>query len=129
MTWLKESKPKLFLAAGLLLVAVIWLTGLQRESARQLTYVIPAGTAQKIESGQPGVIFPDEIVLTVGVRDTIVIENQDDTVHTFGPFVIGPHATLTKRFENPQVVAAACTFHQDQQMRLVVLAAPWDIFN
>ena len=56
-------------------------------------------------------------------------ENQDDVIHSFGPFVVGPNSTLTKRFDVPITYEGACTFHQEQQMRLVVNPAPWNVFN
>lgn len=118
----------LLLAVGLLLAGG-WFAAVQREEARKLTFVIPAGTNQKIQQGQAGVNFPDEIILTLGVQDTLIIQNQDDVIHSFGPFVVAPHSTLTKRFDVPLTYTGACTFHQEQQMRLVVNPAPWDIFN
>lgn len=113
-------KMKLVLAL-LVIVGAGWLLASQREAARRVVYVIPAGTA----AGQGAVDFPAEIILTVGLKDTLVIENQDGVLHSFGPFVVAPHSTLTKRFDKALVYEGACTFHQDQQMRLVVQPAPW----
>jgi hypothetical protein len=112
--------------AGLTLLALGWFASLIYDEVRIMKFVIPPDTKQGIATGKPGVEFPDEIVLTLGLRDTIVIENQDDVVHSFGPFVVGPHATLTKRFDVPITYEGACTFHQEQYMRLVVNPAPWD---
>lgn len=116
----------------LILVLVGTLGGLitiQRERARVVTYIIPPGTGQQLAAGRETVDFPNEIVLTIGLQDTLIIENQDNTVHAFGPFTILPHTTLTKRFKTARVYENVCTFHQDRQMRLVVNPAPWDIFN
>ncbi len=114
----------------LLLAGVLgWFIVGQWEKTRTVTYVIPPGASQKLEAGEEIVDFPNEITLTIGVRDTIVIENQDDAVHAFGPFTILPHTTLTKRFKTPRVYESACTFHKDQQMKLVINPAPWDIFQ
>lgn len=112
----------LFAAAGLLVLAVFaWFAFSQREASRRIVYVIPPGTA----TGQIAVDFPAEITLTLGHKDTLVIDNQDDAVHTFGPFVIAPHSTLTKRFTRALVYEGTCTFHQEQQMRLVVKPGAW----
>ncbi len=111
----------------LLLISLGWLFCVIRREAREIIFIIPSGTGRQIESGQTAVGFPDEIVLTLGLQDTIIIENQDDVIHSFGPFGVGPHATLTKRFDVPITYEGACTFHQEQQMRLVVNPAPWDI--
>ena len=56
-------------------------------------------------------------------------QEPDGQIHSFGPFVVGPHSTLTKRFDVPLTYQGTCTFHQKQQMRLVVNPAPWHIFN
>ena len=109
-------------AAGLLVLAALaWFAFSQREASRRIVYVIPAGTA----AGRVSADFPAEITLTLGHKDTLVIDNQDDVVHTFGPFVIAPRSTLTKRFTRPLVYEGACTFHQEQQMRLVVKPGAW----
>ena len=118
----------LSIAGGaILLVGVLgWLALSQFQTLRTVTYVIPPGTKQNIETGRPGAEFPDEIVLTVGLKDTIVIENRDDVIHSFGPFVVAPHSQLRKRFDTPVVYEGVCTFHQDEHMRIVVNPAPWD---
>ena len=108
----------------LLLGATGWFMAIQRQQLRTVTFTIPPGT----KAGQIAVEFPDEITLTIGVRDTIVIHNQDDDLHLFGPFVVAPHSTVTKRFNTPIVYQGACTFHQSQQMKLEVKPAPWDIW-
>lgn len=119
-----QTKTKVWGVLTLIvLMGLGWLAYAQWQEMRQVKYVIPAG----VEAGQTSVEFPDEIVLTVGIRDTIVIENQDEATHAFGPFVVAPHTTLTKRFRNPLVYEGACTFHQDQFMKLVVNPAPWSM--
>ncbi len=110
--------PLLLLGLG----AAGWVAVVQWEQWRTVTFVIPADTA----AGQNSVAFPDEIMLTVGLKDTIVIENQDDELHLFGPFVVAPRSTVTKQFKMPVIYQGACTFHQDRQMTLVVEPAPWD---
>ncbi|MCB0210038.1 MAG: hypothetical protein KDJ52_11945 [Anaerolineae bacterium] len=112
--------------AILLLITLSWVAFGQFETMRTITYVIPQGTKQSLETGRPGTQFPDTITMTVGLKDTIVIENQDDVIHAFGPFVVAPHSKLRKRFDTPIVYEGACTFHQDAHMRVVVNPAPWD---
>jgi len=128
----KPGSSKTIIGAGLLLLLLVvlgWFVMIKREETRKFIFIIPPGTRQQIETGQPAVNFPDEIILTVGVQDTIIIENQDEVMHSFGPFVVGPHSTLTKRFDIPITYEGACTFHQEQQMRLVVNPAPWDFLQ
>ncbi len=134
MTNLKKSSilhkilnPKLLLLI-VLLGASGWIMNGQREKVRTVTFVIPSGTSQQLAAGEEVVNFPNEINLTIGVQDKLVIKNQDDAIHNFGPFVILPHSTLTKQFNTVQTYQNVCTFHQDRQMKVVVNPAPWDIF-
>jgi len=104
-----------------------WFAWTQYQKAHTVTYVIPPGTSQQLAAGEEAVNFPNELILSIG--DTIVIENQDSAVHVFGPFTILPHTTLTKRFKTARVYKNSCTFHQDQQMTLIVTPASWNIFE
>ena len=129
---LKINK-KIFSSKWLLILLILgtsgWVVTEQHQKARTVTFIIPAGTGQQLEAGEEVVQFPNELVFTIGVQDTIVIENQDNVVHTFGPFVLLPHTTLTKRFDTVRTYETTCTFHKDQQMKLVINAAPWNIFR
>lgn len=109
--------------ALLLMSLLVWFFATQYETMRRVVYVIPPG----VGSGQVTLDVPDEIVLTLGIKDTIVIENQDNVVHTFGPFVVAPQTTLTQRFYNVVNYQGVCTFHQKRQMSLVVKPAPWQL--
>ena len=104
-----------------------WYAATRYANAQTVTYVIPRGTSERLAAGQEVVRFPNELVFTVG--DTIVIDNQDDAVHSFGPFTILPQTTLTKRFTTARVYQNSCTFHQDRQMRLVVSPAAWGLIQ
>ena len=97
------------------------------QSNQTVTFLIPPGTQERLDAGEEAVDFPSEIAINVG--DTIVIENQDDAVHAFGPFTILPHTTLTKRFETAKVYENTCTFHQNKKMKLVVNSSGWNIFQ
>lgn len=122
--YLNHTQTKLRLTLLVLVLIILGaFTVMQYESLRRVTYIIPPG----VDAGRTRLVIPSEIVLTVGVKDTLIIENQDNVVHTFGPFVIGPGATFSKRFNRPVVYEGVCTFHQDKQMRVVVNSAPWPI--
>ncbi len=124
---LSENRLYLILITVLLLTAVGWFTVTQYQKTRTITFVIPSGIAQQLEAGNEVISFPNELTLTVG--DTLVIDNQDDAVHTFGPFTILPHTTLTKRFDAVRTYENSCTFHQDRQMTLVINSANSNIFQ
>ena len=109
-----------------LVVIIGWFVMVEWEKTRTVTYVIPPGTNARLANGEDVFDIPEEIILTIGVKDTLVIENQDNVVHTFGLFTILPHTILTKRFTSPRVYQNVCTFHENREMKVV---APWDIFN
>ncbi|MCK6625415.1 MAG: hypothetical protein L6R45_09590 [Anaerolineae bacterium] len=109
---------------GLGLVSLLaWFFATHYETARRVVFMIPPG----VGAGQVALNIPDEIVLTLGVKDTLVIENQDEVMHTFGPFVVPPHSTITHRFYHAVNYQGVCTFHQERQMKLVVKPAPWQL--
>jgi hypothetical protein len=109
----------ILILAGLIILSGLLL--LQYESWRTVRYIIPPG----VDAGRVSLDLPNEVILTVGVKDTLVIENQDNAIHTFGPFVIGPESTFSERFSTPRRYEAICTFHPDKQMSLVIRPAPW----
>ena len=112
-----------------LAIIIGWFVLIGWEKTRTVTYVIPRGTNARLANGEDVLNIPEEVVLTVGVKDTLVIKNQDNVVHTFGLFTILPGTTLTKRFTSPRVYQNVCTFHENREMKVVVNAAPWDILN
>lgn len=121
---MKNKKVLLGGILGIGLVSLlVWFFATQYETMRRIVYVIPPG----VGAGEVTLDIPDEIVLTLGVKDTIVIENQDEVIHTFGPFIVAPHTTMTQRFHNVVNYQGTCTFHQKRQMSLVVNPAPWQI--
>lgn len=124
--YFRPGRLKLWWVVSLLLLVVAggWFVLAQREKMRAVTYVIPAGSTE----GEAVAAFPNEIILTIGLKDTIIINNQDDEVHLFGPFVVAPQTTLTRRFKEPVVYEGACTFHPSRQMKLVVNPAPWNFW-
>ncbi len=121
---MRHKKLLLWIMVGLLLVGtLIWFVAGPYETMRRVVYVIPPGVA----AGRATLDVPDQIVLTLGVQDTLVIENQDEVMHTFGPFVIAPHTTMTQRFRHVVNYQGSCSFHKERQMSLVVKPAPWQL--
>ena len=112
-----------------LAIIIGWFVLVGWEEARTVAYVIPPGTNAQLANGEDVLDIPEEIVLTIGLHDILVIENQDNVVHTFGLFTILPQTTLTKRFTTPHVYQNVCTFHPNREMKVVVKPAPWDIFE
>ncbi len=127
----KTLIPVVLPSVILLPLAIItgWFVLMGWEEMRTVSYVIPPGTNARLANGEDVLDIPEEIKLTVGIKDTLVIENQDNVVHTFGLFTILPQTTLTKRFTAPRVYQNICTFHENREMKVVINPAPWDIFG
>lgn len=111
----------------LAVVAVIALWGIGgNESAAvavpegtTYTYVIPAGTATKMKNNQyVADILPEFVQLSVG--DSIVVENQDDATHTFGPITVRANETSSVDFINPGIYFGLCTVGTHESITIQV---------
>lgn len=127
-----------WIALGVLLVVVAasaWTigSGLRDESADSFQidlaedvtefdhdYVIPLGTAERIEAGEQLEIVPAELVVQVG--DSIRIVNEDDTDHLVGLFFVAAGQTMTQRFRSEGTLQGECSVHPSGQFRIVVEA-------
>ena len=72
------------------------------------TYVIPAGTKEKMDKG----IFTQDIMpeqVTVDVGDTVVVVNEDVVTHTVGPFTVRAGETQRMVFSEPGYYFGVCT--------------------
>jgi hypothetical protein len=84
------------------------------------TFVIPAGTNDRIEQGEPLDILPRELVAQLD--DTIMITNEDDRSHVLGPWYVGPGETLRQRFVTAGVFDGSCSVHPSGEFTVVVEA-------
>jgi plastocyanin len=87
-------------------------------AAADWSYVIPAGTGERIDRGQPVDVLPAEIDARVG--QVIRIVNEDSRGHLVGPFYVGARETLTQRFASPGSFTGRCSVHPSGDLRLVV---------
>lgn len=83
-------------------------------------YLIPAGTGELIDAGEPVEILPGE--LTVRVGEVLRIVNEDDRGHLVGPFYVGAGETLSQRFTEPGEFEGVCSVHPSGRLVLEVLA-------
>ena len=79
---------------------------------RELRYVIPQGAAQQGARGQGPVGLPSELRLQVGVRDILVLRNEDTEPQQIGPVALAPGQTYRIQFSQPAAIQLACSFHQ-----------------
>ena len=94
------------------------------EGSRVLTYVIPLGTAARLKSGEVLSVVPSPIRLTIGVRDVLVLTNDDEVVHQVGPIVLGARQTYRIPFRRPGRFQYACSLHASGTLSLVIAAEP-----
>ena len=87
---------------------------------RQVVYVVPAGTAARIAAGEHVDVLPQTIELERGVRDTLVIRNDDTQTMQVGPYLIAPGQSYTQRYNSRGTFDMLCTVHPSQQLRVIV---------
>ena len=80
--------------------------------AREAVYVIPKGTAARSAGGEPPSGLPSWIHLRLGVRDILVLRNDDEQAQQFGPVRLAPGQTYRFSFDHPEVLRLTCSIHQ-----------------
>lgn len=96
--------------------------------SRDEVFEIPKGTWARRMAGDPVEILPDEIRLTLGVRDILVLLNRDDVPQIFGPTLMMPGQSFRLPFAQASSYQFACTAHASGQMTILVEpfpATPW----
>ena len=102
-----------------------WAAFAPIESAsREEVFEIPKGTWKRRMSGDPVEILPDHIHLTLGLRDVLVLKNNDDVPQVFGPTLMMPEQSFSLPFEQASEDQFACTAHASGQMTIVVQPHP-----
>ena len=89
-----------------------------------LAFVIPSGTAARLRSGETFSVLPSPIHLTVGVRDVLVLTNDDDVIHQVGPIILGSRQTYRIPFRRPGRFQYACSLHAAGTLALVIDPPP-----
>src|SRR5882724_6116380 len=109
------------LAAG----ATAWaaLTPVHADS-KELVYVIPKGTWARRMAGENLQVLPSEIHLTLGVKDVLVLRNDDDVPQLFGPVLIMPGQSFQLPFSRASTYQFACSLHVSGRLDVVVAPHP-----
>ena len=116
-------------SAGLVLAAValaiLWaaMSPLAADD-REALFEIPKGTWARRMAGNPVDILPNEVRLTLGVKDVLVLKNGDDVPQLFGPVLMMPAQSFRLPFETASSYQFACTAHSSGQMTVVVEPGP-----
>ncbi|MET0355185.1 MAG: hypothetical protein ABW044_00335 [Cellvibrio sp.] len=93
-------------------------------SSNEEVFEIPQGTWAKRMSGNHVEILPDEIYLTLGVKNVLVLRNMDDVPQIFGPTLIMPKQSFTLPFEVASENEFTCTAHASGHMTVIVDPEP-----
>ena len=123
MTRARSLTLSMLAAASVMTLAVSGFTPIQSAS-RDSIFAIPKGTWKRRMSGDPVEILPDHIRLTLGIRDILVLRNQDDVPQIFGPTLMMPGQSFRLPFERAAQYTFACTAHASGQMTIVVEPNP-----
>ena len=111
--------------AALLAACVGWaaFAPLQAASRDQL-FEIPQGTWERRMKGDTTSILPEQITLTLGVRDVLLLRNSDTVPQMFGPVLIMPGQDFRLPFGQAGEHPFDCTAHASGKMTVLVVDAP-----
>jgi hypothetical protein len=92
--------------------------------ARELVYVIPQGSWTRRIAGEKLSVLPSHVRLTVGLQDVLVLKNEDDMPHLFGPVLLQPEQTYRVPVRVPSRFQYACTLHASGQLTITIEPIP-----
>ena len=122
----RSLRTGLLLGVPLAVVAAIAWAALTPVVAndRDELFVIPKGTWARRMSGDKVDILPNEVRLTLGIKDVLVLRNNDDVPQVFGPTLMMPGQSFRLPFEVASSYQFACTAHASGQMTVTVAEGP-----
>ena len=113
------------MVAALVAALLAWaaFAPLQASSREQL-FEIPKGTWERRMHGDKTSILPEQITLTLGVRDVLLLRNSDTVPQIFGPVLIMPGQDFRLPFGQAGEHPFDCTAHASGKMMVLVEEAP-----
>lgn len=111
---------------GVVVVVVLLWAALSPVTShdRDEVFEIPKGTWARRMAGDKVDILPNEVRLTLGIKDVLVLKNRDDVPQVFGPALMMPGQTFRLPFEVASSYQFACTAHSSGQMTVTVEPGP-----
>lgn len=82
------------------------------------TFVVEAGTGDRLARGEQVDLMPTEVRMAVG--DTLVIRNDDDRTYLVGPYIVRAGEELSQTYQSPQVLIGECSLASSGQIQIVV---------
>ena len=95
-------------------------------ASREEIFEIPKGTWARRMTGDKVEILPNQIRLTLGCNDVLLLRNLDDVPQIFGPALMMPGQSFRLPFEVASDYQFACTAHASGQMTVIVEPNPVD---
>ena len=92
-----------------------------RETARapkEITLLIPAGTADKVARGEQPPTIPENMAFVVG--DTLIVKNEDAVDHKLGPLWIPANSSAQLQLDQEESFAYECSFQPRKYLGLDV---------
>jgi len=92
-----------------------------RETARppkEITLVIPKGTAEEVARGVQPPSIPENMVLVVG--DTLIVKNEDTADHKLGPLFIPASTSARLPLNAEENLSYECSFQANKVLGLDV---------
>ena len=103
-----RQRAWMLIVAAAVLGAVAWAAFAPvRFASREEVFEIPKGTWARRMAGNKVEILPSHVYLTVGIRDVLLLKNQDDVPQIFGPTLMMPGQKLS-----------ACHLEECQQLSI-----------
>ncbi|NNG22826.1 hypothetical protein HGB41_07405 [Massilia sp. ML15P13] len=93
-------------------------------ASRDQLFEIPKGTWERRMQGDKTSILPEQITLTLGVRDVLLLRNSDTVPQMFGPVLIMPGQDFRLPFAQAGEHPFDCTAHASGKMTVLVREAP-----
>lgn len=113
------------LVVALLAAAFAWAAFAPlHASSRDQLFEIPKGTWERRMKGDKTSILPEQITLTLGVRDVLLLRNGDTVPQIFGPVLIMPGQDFRLPFAQAGEHPFDCTAHASGKMTVVVEEMP-----
>ncbi|CAN7229322.1 hypothetical protein [Massilia sp. LjRoot122] len=95
-----------------------------RASSREQLFEIPKGSWERRMKGDKTSILPEQLTLTLGLRDVLLLRNSDTVPQMFGPVLIMPGQDFRLPFAQVGEHPFDCTAHASGRMTVLVEEAP-----
>ena len=93
-------------------------------ASREKLLEIPKGTYARRMSGDRVEILPENIRLTLGLEDILLLRNLDEVPQVFGPTIMMPGQSFRLPFERAAEYQFVCTAHVSGQLTILVEEEP-----